>query len=258
MPGRLLGVLRHEAFELRLGVLMLEVSLAGPPKDIGELRPGIGRAHVDDPHRLDAGPRWIDAEDARGLAVLHAAPEFLFRGQQEVLVEGVGGYLDLDPLAAAGDHRERRASGIGHPHIVLELRHVLFGRGFLRERPRQHELGLEHRPAAGDDAVEGRPHIHRSTGCCSRCWTHATVCPVLRSYQFRLRASVTRPSWTMRLPERSSGSASPRFSRHRRTRAASSLPMMIRASEPPRKPRRPKGSRNPNSTAVIYILSIYS
>ena len=37
----------------------------------------------------------------------------------------------------------------------------------------------------------------------------------------------------MRLPDRSSGSASPRFSRQRRRRAASSLPMMIRASEPP-------------------------
>src|ERR1700720_1676223 len=44
--------------------------------------------------------------------------------------------------------------------------------------------------------------IHRSTGCRSRCWTHSTVCPVLRSYQCRLSASVTTPSWTMRLPER--------------------------------------------------------
>src|SRR5262249_40220395 len=52
---------------------------------------------------------------------------------------------------------------------------------------------------------------HRSTGCRSRCWTDSIVCPVLRSYQLRLRASVTRPSWTMRLPDRSSGSASPRF-----------------------------------------------
>jgi hypothetical protein len=42
----------------------------------------------------------------------------------------------------------------------------------------------------------------------------------------------------MRLPERSSGSASPLFSRQRRIRAASSLPMMIRASEPPIKERR--------------------
>jgi hypothetical protein len=36
----------------------------------------------------------------------------------------------------------------------------------------------------------------------------------------------------------SSGSISPRFSRQRRANAASSLPMMIRASEPPIKERR--------------------
>jgi hypothetical protein len=40
------------------------------------------------------------------------------------------------------------------------------------------------------------------------------------------------------LPERSSGSTSPRFSRHSRSRAASSSPIMIRASEPPMKERR--------------------
>ena len=42
----------------------------------------------------------------------------------------------------------------------------------------------------------------------------------------------------MRLPDRSSGSTSPRFSRQSRSRAASSSPMMIRASEPPMKLRR--------------------
>src|ERR1700730_15445917 len=41
MPDRLLGVLRHEAFELRLRVLMLDVSLAGATKDVGAFRPGI-------------------------------------------------------------------------------------------------------------------------------------------------------------------------------------------------------------------------
>jgi hypothetical protein len=41
---------------------------------------------------------------------------------------------------------------------VLELRHMLLGRGFFRKRPGQHEFGLEHRPAAGDNAVEGRTH----------------------------------------------------------------------------------------------------
>jgi hypothetical protein len=40
------------------------------------------------------------------------------------------------------------------------------------------------------------------------------------------------------VPDRSSGSTSPRFSRHRRIRAASSLPMMILASEPPMNSRR--------------------
>jgi hypothetical protein len=42
--------------------------------------------------------------------------------------------------------------------IVSLERHVLLGRGFLRERPGQHELGLENRPTARDHAVEGRPH----------------------------------------------------------------------------------------------------
>ena len=41
----------------------------------------------------------------------------------------------------------------------------------------------------------------------------------------------------MRLSERSSGSASPRFSRHIRSKAASSVPMITRASEPPIKVR---------------------
>src|SRR5262245_55110952 len=71
--------------------------------------------------------------------------------------------------------------------------------------------------------------------CLTRRCTSRTCRPVLRSYQERLSSSVALPSCTMRLPDRSSGSASPRFSRHRRTRAASSLPMMIRASEPPTK-----------------------
>ena len=48
--------------------------------------------------------------------------------------------------------------GIGHPHVVLQLRHVLFGRRLLGERPGQHELGLEHRPGPLDHAVEGGRH----------------------------------------------------------------------------------------------------
>ena len=77
--------------------------------------------------------------------------------------------------------------------------------------------------------------IQRITGCWTCRCTSVMTCPVLRSNQCRLRGSVTRPSWTTRLLERSSGSASPRFSRHSRSKAASSLPMIIRASEPPMK-----------------------
>src|SRR5215467_4182278 len=71
--------------------------------------------------------------------------------------------------------------------------------------------------------------------CLTRRWTSVTCRPVLRSYQERLSSSVAAPSCTMRLPDRSSGSASPRFSRQRRIRAASSTPMIIRAAEPPTK-----------------------
>ena len=77
--------------------------------------------------------------------------------------------------------------------------------------------------------------IQRTAGCRTRRWMSMMTCPELSSYQRRFRSSVTAPSWTIRFPERSSGSTSPRFSCHSRTKAASSLPMMIRASEPPMK-----------------------
>ena len=35
---------------------------------------------------------------------------------------------------------------------------MLLGRRLFRERPRQHEFGLEDRPAARDHAIKGRPH----------------------------------------------------------------------------------------------------
>src|SRR6266581_1918242 len=53
--------------------------------------------------------------------------------------------------------------------------------------------------------------IHGMAEWFTRRWTSPTVRPVLRSYQLRLRSSVTFPSCTVRLPERSSGSTSPRL-----------------------------------------------
>src|SRR6516165_1198166 len=158
MPDRLLGVLWHEAFELRLGVLMLEMGLACAPKYAGEFGPGIRRIHIDDPQRLNASSRWLDAEEARALAALHAAPEFLFRRQKKVRIERIGWYLDLDPLAAASDNRQHCGGGIGDPHVVLELSHVLLRRRLFRERPWQHEFGFEHRAGAFDHAVQRRRH----------------------------------------------------------------------------------------------------
>jgi hypothetical protein len=41
---------------------------------------------------------------------------------------------------------------------VLQLRHVFLGRAFLRERPWQHELGLEHRITALHASIQSRAH----------------------------------------------------------------------------------------------------
>src|SRR2546430_1618404 len=51
--------------------------------------------------------------------------------------------------------------------------------------------------------------IHGMAECLTRRWTSVTGRPVLRSYQDRLSSSVAAPSWTMRLLDKSSGSASP-------------------------------------------------
>ena len=75
-----------------------------------------------------------------------------------MLIERISWYLDLDPFAATGDDRERRGGGVGDPHIVLDLGHVLLRRRFLRKRPRQHEFGFEHCASAFDDAVQCRRH----------------------------------------------------------------------------------------------------
>src|SRR5262245_20867482 len=80
MPDRLPDILRHQGLELVFRPLMVEKGLAGVAKQGGELRPGIRGAHIDDADRLDARPRRFNAKEARGLAVLDAAPEFLFRG----------------------------------------------------------------------------------------------------------------------------------------------------------------------------------
>ena len=61
------------------------------------------------------------------------APEFPLSGQKQVLVQGIGMEFDLHPFSPAGDDREDGGAGSRHPHTVLQLRHMFFGRRFLRE-----------------------------------------------------------------------------------------------------------------------------
>ena len=51
-----------------------------------------------------------------------------------------------------------RRPGVGHPHVVLQLGHVLFGRRLFRKRPGQRELGLEDGVELVDETIEGRRH----------------------------------------------------------------------------------------------------
>src|SRR6516165_1970283 len=90
MPDGLLGVLRHQGLELTSCPLMVEEGLPRVAEQGGELGPRIRRAHVEDADRLDARPRRLDAEEARGLAVLDAAPEFLLRRQKQMLIKRIG------------------------------------------------------------------------------------------------------------------------------------------------------------------------
>src|ERR1700694_4879237 len=98
MPDGLLGILWHQLLQFDLGGFMIEERSAGMAKDASKFRPGIGRAHVDDPDRLDPRPWCLDAEQMRGLAGFHAAPELLLCGEEEMLVERIGRNRHLDPF----------------------------------------------------------------------------------------------------------------------------------------------------------------
>jgi hypothetical protein len=100
-PERFFGILRHQAFELGLGLFVLEVSVPRSSKDPGEFRPGIGRAPVDDANRLDARLGRLDVKQAKGLPALDTAPELPLRRDDEVLLERVGIGHDFHPLCCS-------------------------------------------------------------------------------------------------------------------------------------------------------------
>ena len=146
----------------------------------------------------------------------------------------VQAYFDGEVDAVSAAEIERHADHCNECRALLEdlqkvratLRREVSYAGAPPKLRAQILRALDQESTSSPGIVEGRPAT-------SRTWR-----PVFLSYQVRFRLSVTLPSCTMRLPDRSGGLASPRFSRHRRTKAASSLPMMIRTSEPPTKERR--------------------
>ena len=79
MTDGLLGILRHELLQVGFGRFMLRVGGAGLPEDGCEFAPAVGGAHIDDADRFQPRSRGLDPEQARRIAALDAAPEFLFR-----------------------------------------------------------------------------------------------------------------------------------------------------------------------------------
>ena len=110
MADSLLCIFGHQGLQFGLGFFVLEICRLGPGKASGELRPGIGGAHIDNANRLDPRLWRLDPKQSRRLAIFDTAPEFPLSGDDEVLVERIGMGLDLDPFAAAGNDREHRRS----------------------------------------------------------------------------------------------------------------------------------------------------
>src|ERR1700688_151274 len=133
MASCLLRILGHQALELRLGLLVFEVRIPAADKDAREFGPGIGGAHIDNANRLDSRLWRVDTEKGRGLAAFDTTPELPLGGDDEMLIQGVSERRDLYPLATTGNDREHRRSCCNHPHIVLQLRHMLRGSAFFRE-----------------------------------------------------------------------------------------------------------------------------
>src|SRR5262249_45173679 len=56
------GVLRDQALQFGLGLLMVQESRPGSAVDTGKCRPGVRCAHVDDANGVNARPRRLDPE----------------------------------------------------------------------------------------------------------------------------------------------------------------------------------------------------
>ena len=169
------------------------------------------------PHALPRSGLWrLNAKGFWFLAALGTAPELPLGGDNQVLIERIGMGQDLHPLASSRNHREHRGPSRHHPHIMCSC-----GMYFVAATSSENATAawwLENRIAARHPAVQGRRHrFERRME--HPLLTPMITCPVLAYTSAgsgpRSRRQAERSGWP-----KSSGSASPRFSRHNRTRAA--------------------------------------
>src|SRR6516162_10040574 len=128
MTNRLFSIFRHQSFQLTPRALMLQKGLSGGSEDSGKFGPRIRGAHINNPDRFDPRLWWLNTKQARRLAALDTAPELPLSRDNEMLIKRIGVGGDLNPFAAARNYTEDSASVRNHPHVVLQLRHILFGR----------------------------------------------------------------------------------------------------------------------------------
>ncbi len=105
MSDRFPGIFRDQLFQVCLSPFMFLVGGTGPPIGRSKLRPGIGGAHIDNTDGLQPRSRRLDPKQPGLLPAPHAAPELLFGGQEQVLVQRVRTYRQFDPLPAPRDDR---------------------------------------------------------------------------------------------------------------------------------------------------------
>jgi hypothetical protein len=157
-PNSLLGILRHQRFELGFGPLVVEECATGAVEERRELCPGVRCTHIDNADGLNAGAWRLDPEEDRGIAALDAAPEFLFRGQKEVLVKGSAAIListHLPPPVMI----ESAASLALVTHKLCWTWAICFCAAAPSENDQgQHEFCLENRSSARDQPIKRRPH----------------------------------------------------------------------------------------------------
>src|SRR5215813_9364533 len=95
MPDGLLGVLRHQGFELAFSPFVVEKGTASIAEERGELCPGVRRAHIDDAGGLDTRPRRLGIDEVGRFAGLDAAPELLFSRDKDAEIQRVHGDRDF-------------------------------------------------------------------------------------------------------------------------------------------------------------------